>query len=510
MPNRLVPTSDGYERTSRAFLSGVGLIYAVAFTSLAVQIDGLVGSAGIAPIAELLERATDRLGPQRYQRLPTVFWLDSSDITIAGACWAGALFGLLAAADVAPAAMLAACWILYLSLQTTGDVFLSFQWDVLLLEAGFLAIFLAPLHFRAYGRRRRAPRAVLLAVRWLVFRLMLQSGLVKWWSGDPAWRDLTALDFHFETQPLPTWIGWYVHQLPAVVHRGMVVGMYVVEIVLPFFAFGPRPARLVACAGFVVFQLIIMATGNYGFFNLLTLVLCIALLDDGVFPSRHARTTPRVDGEPTLPPASPPSSPLASRLASPPASPQWPRVITTPLVGLIVTLSLLPTARRLGLDVPWPPPLIRLYAALEPFRIANGYGLFTIMTTRRPEILIEGSADGETWHSYEFRWKPGPQGIPPRFVAPHQPRLDWQMWFAALSTYERQPWLQRFLGRLLDGSPAVRGLLGADPFPQAPPSYVRALVADYRFTNPESRRTHDWWWIVGPPAPYARPLARPR
>ena len=490
--------------TRRLFLCGLGIVYLIAFASLGEQVVGLAGQHGIAPVTEMLERVTAHAGARRYAVAPTLFWIDASDRALRTACWAGSVAALLLILDVAPPLVLPLLWALYLSLQVSCDVFLSYQWDILLLETGFIAIFLAPLHLRPHtGGLARAPvlrwlfrgpgaettpsRAVLWALRWLLFRLMLLSGLVKWLSGDPAWRQLTALEFHYETQPLPTWIAWYAHQLPGWAQRLSTLIMFVIEIALPFFVFGPRRARLTACAAFVAFQIVILATGNYGFFNLLTIVLCLTLLDDGVWPQRWCDRY------------------AARRLPDRPR--RWLPALTAPVTCVLVLLSLPPALGRLGFAPSWPETMRTALAWGQRFRLANSYGLFTVMTKRRAEIGVQGSMDGRTWRNYEFRWKPGDARAAPRFVEPHQPRLDWQMWFAALGDFDRQFWFQRFLRRLLEGSPDVLALLRQNPFPDAPPRYVRALIADYRFTN-RATKDHGRWWQIGPERPYSPVLSR--
>jgi uncharacterized membrane protein YphA (DoxX/SURF4 family) len=486
-----------YVLTRRLFLCGLGVVYLIAFASLAVQIVGLAGRDGIAPVTEMLGRVAARAGAGRYLAAPTVFWIDARDRTLEAVCWAGSGAALLLILDIAPLPALVILWVLYLSVQTSCDVFLYYQWDILLLEAGFLAIFLAPLHLRPVApvrpRRETIPsRPVLWTLRLLVFRLMLLSGLVKWLSGDTAWRELTALEYHYETQPLPPWTAWYAHQLPGWAQRVSVATMFVVELVVPFFIFAPRPLRLAACAALVVFQGTIMATGNYGFFNLLTIVLCLTLLDDGVWPRRwRERYAARRPAAPGRPPH------------------RWPAALTASVACVLVLLSVPPAVGRLGLAPSWPAPLRTALAWAQPFRIANAYGLFTVMTKRRAEIRVQGSADGRTWRSYEFRWKPGDPSEAPRFVEPHQPRLDWQMWFAALGTFDRQFWFQRFLLRLLAGSPEVLALLRHNPFPDTPPRYVRAIIAEFRFTDYATKKRQGRWWHVGPERPYSPILSGP-
>ncbi|HWX24147.1 MAG TPA: lipase maturation factor family protein, partial [Vicinamibacteria bacterium] len=365
----------------------------------------------------------------------------------------------------APLASSVLLWMLYLSLVSVGGVFMGYQWDNLLLETGLLAVFIAP-----WGLRPRGvfvawlPR---LALRFLLFRLMLASGLVKLLSGDPAWRSLTALTFHYETQPLPTWIGWYFEASPLFFHKLSAIVMFVVEILCPFFIFGPRKARLLAFSAFLFLQALIALTGNYGFFNLLAIVLCLVLLDDTLLP-RWLR------GE-----------------AAPPRGP-WPQRLRSAAAGVTMLVSLVPFLS--GLRVPLPSALFALYAPFEPFRSTNAYGLFAVMTRDRPEIVVEGSLDGTTWVPYAFRYKPGDLHRPPPFVAPHQPRLDWQMWFAALGNPEDSPWFSRFLLRLLEASPPVLGLLERDPFDGRPPRYIRAQVYRYHFARMEIRGREGVWW----------------
>jgi hypothetical protein len=457
-----------HARIAFLFLRSLGAIHMIAFLSLGVQVDGLLGSRGILPAAELLAFVDARTDATRYWLMPTLFWLGgASDGALRGACWYGVALGALLALGIAPLPALLGLWALYLSLATVGQVFLGYQWDGLLLETTLLALFIAPLGWRPRPREPAAPALWLL--RFLLFRLLFASGLAKLASGDDTWRSLTALTYHYETQPLPTWIGWYVHQLPSWLHQASCALMFGAELLLPFLALGPRRARLVAFAPLVGLQLAIAATGNYTFFNLLTIALCLLLLDDGVLLRR-----------PGLAPAAVPR----------------PWVVRAQLAGA-AGLTLLAFVPFLGsiVRLPWPGPLLTLYRAAAPFRSVNPYGLFAVMTTERPEIVVEGSLDGVEWRPYAFRYKPGDPKRAPAFVAPHQPRLDWQMWFAALEgRCERAPWFLHFVERLKAGSPPVLGLLEGNPFPEGPPAQVRARLQDYRFTTwAERARTGEYW-----------------
>lgn len=457
----------------RLFLRLLAVVYLLAFGSLAVQMQGLVGSGGVLPVGVLLDWARSHYGVERYWLLPTLCWLSSSDGFLRGLCWGGALLSVLLFLELAPLLVLLLLWAFYLSLVTAGQVFLGYQWDALLLEAGLLAMFLAPpgLRPRLTGEGR-VPAHALWLLRWLLFRLMFSSGVVKLRSGDEAWRGLTALRFHYETQPLPTLLAWYAHQLPGWFHSLSTLVMFGVELLAPLLIFAPRRLRLGACAAMAALQVLIAATGNYGFFNLLTLALCVLLLDDQALPRRW-----RDRGEAaTLPHA------------------RFSRRARTTLAGAFFVLSGVVFSGTLGLRIPWPEPVLQLLDVASSFRSINGYGLFAVMTTSRPEIVVEGSADGVTWLPYGFKWKPVDPRRPPGFVAPHQPRLDWQMWFAALSTCDRNPWFVQFLGRLLQGSPEVLGLLAGDPFPGKPPRQVRAVLYEYHFSDSGTRREDGAWW----------------
>ncbi len=471
------PDRATYVLSRWLFLRLLGVVYLVAFVSLAVQITGLVGERGVLPARAFLERAHALYGSEAYRLFPSLCWLGASDGVLRTLAWGGAALALLLVAGVAQVAVLALLWLVYLSLSVVGQEFLWFQWDALLLETGLLAILYAPLQWLPSLEREREPSTV---ARWLVwallFKLVFLSGVTKLASGDPTWRDLTALDFHFWTQPLPPWTAWYAARLPEWLHRGMTLAMLGIELVVPWLIFVPERlgrVRLAAGALLVLGQFGIAFTGNYGFFNLLSLVLCVLLVPDGVLR--------RV-------------LPLA--LAPGPPEPRWRELAVRGLVCVLAVLSALAFVREISGTLGNRPgtldsPLLR---AVAPFRSVNGYGLFRVMTRERPEIVIEGSADGVHWQEYEFRWKPGELTRRPGFVAPHQPRLDWQMWFAALDPERAREWLGSLVGHLLRGTPEVLALLGRNPFPARPPRYVRLAYYHYRFSTPDERaRTGAWW-----------------
>ena len=461
------------------FLRLLGVVYFVAYVSLALQITGLVGEHGILPAGGFLQGAHVAYGGTAYRLLPTLCWLGASDGALHALAWGGAALALLLVAGVAQAPVLLLLWLCYLSLAVVGQTFLWFQWDGLLLETGLLAVLYAPTQLWPSVARERAPSAVARWLVWaLVFRLMFLSGLTKLASGDPTWLHFTALDYHFWTQPLPTWPAWYAHWLPEWIHRGMALAIIVIELLVPLLIAVPerwrgRAARRTACGLLVLGQLAIALTGNYGFFNLLAIVLCLSLLDDAALE--------RV---------------LPLRLAVGDPEPRWKQYAIRGLGSLLALLAALAFAREIVQTVPGTRGALAnpLLDAVAPLRSVNGYGLFRVMTTERFEIVIEGGADTVQWREYRFRWKPGDPTRPPPFVAPHMPRLDWQMWFAALNPEGARDWLVPLLRRLLEGAPEVLSLLGENPFPGAPPRYVRLVYYRYRFSTPTERATGGGWW----------------
>ena len=470
--------SPGDALTSWIFLRLLGVIFAIAFVSLWVQVAGLIGSRGILPAGEFLDAVRARYGIERYWLLPTLCWPWHGDLALSLLCALGTGFALLLALGAVPILALLGCFGLYLSLTNVGRDFFFFQWDSLLLETGFLALLVAP--WRELSRPGSDPqpsRAGLWLLRWLLFRLMFSSAVVKLTSGDPSWSDLTALQYHYETQCLPPWTAWYAHHLSASFQRWSAIGMFAIEGIVPFLIFMPRRIRMVGGWAMALLQVMIWISGNYCFFNLLTLALIVLLFDDGVWPIAW-----RGKAAGTLP-----EHPRSQRA-------RWPGWITVPAGVVLLALSLVPLAGAFRRPAPWLGPLPALQDAVAPFHIVNGYGLFAVMTKERLEIVVEGSADGRTWLPYEFRWKPGDPMRRPAFVAPHQPRLDWQMWFAALADYKRSPWYASFCMRLLEGSKPVLGLLAKNPFPDAPPRYVRGVLYDYHFTDAETRRATGAWW----------------
>ena len=454
---------ESYALVSWLFLRGLGAIYAAAFVSLAVQISGLVGHDGITPLDRYLPAAHGAWGTAAYWRLPTLFWLGQSDTALIAGAWLGAALGALVLLGVLVRPALIALFVLYLSYTYAGQLFTNFQWDQLLLESGFLAIFLTG-----------GTRIVVWLYRLLVFRFLFLAGVVKVISGDPTWRELTALKYHFLTEPLPTPLAWYAAQMPEWLLSALTGLTLVIELLIVFMIFLPRRPRAIAGLMAIAFQLAIVLTGNFNFFNLLTILLCLFLFDD----KQLRRVLP---------------APLAERIKA--GAPQPGRTATV-LASLLALVAI-----PVGLDIMAEPftnrhlPLIgRLTEAIAPYAIVNPYGVFATMTTTRPEIIIEGSDDGQSWREYEFRYKAGPTNRPLKWNIPHQPRLDWQLWFAAFEGAGQNRWIEGLLLRLLQGSPEVLGLLASNPFPEHPPKYVRALLYDYRYSDASLRaRTGEVW-----------------
>jgi len=420
------------------FLRVLGLIYCIAFVSFGVQASGLIGSRGILPFSVYLKTAHESLGAWAYWNLPSLLWLYPHDIALAAVWVAGAVCSLAAVLARGNRGALALCLVLWLSLCSVGQDFLSFQWDILLSEAGFLALF------------ADATRVSVWLFRWLLFRMMFFSGAVKWLSHDPTWRNFAALTYHYETQPLPTPLAWYMQQLPVWFQKASVGVVFFVELAVPFLFFAPRRLRRIGAWITIGFQVLILMTGNYTFFNMLTIALAMWLFVE--------------------------------------AQPHRPKVVPT-LAGVAIgTISVLLFLQLFS--VPLPPGGPQILRAVDPLRLVNSYGLFAVMTTTRPEIIVEGSNDGLNWRAYEFPYKPGDVNRRPPIVAPYQPRLDWQMWFAALGSYQENRWFVNLMLRLLQGEPRVLRLLAYNPFPKVPPKYVRARVYQYHFTHWGERA---WW-----------------
>jgi predicted DCC family thiol-disulfide oxidoreductase YuxK len=456
----------GYDLVSWLFLRGLGLLFLIAFISFGTQASGLIGSDGIIPVGAVCQAVHSQLGAMSYWVLPMVFWLNSSDVMVQAVCWGGTAVSLLLVFGILPRLSLILLYVLYISLCSAGQFFMSFQWDMFLLEAGILALFL-------YGWTR--PTGIWL-LRWLQFRFILGAGLVKILSGDPAWRQLTALSIYFETEPLPTPLAWYAAQLSSSLLKFGTAAALFVELIMPFLIFFPRRLRFLAAFGILFMQILILLTGNYNFFNLQTMLLCIVLFDDAAirrfFPKKLLAWVPQ--SKTTL----------------------KPHKIGSYLLGIfvVVTVSVSLLGAYLRFIGQAPIPLEVAYNAVAPLRIVNNYGPFAVITTKRNEIIFEGSNDKTTWLEYHFKYKPGDVNRPLKWNIPFQPRLDWQMWFAALGTLNDNRWLLNVAQRLLENAPPVIGLLESTPFPDKPPTYLRAQFYEYHFTDTKTRKATGAIW----------------
>jgi hypothetical protein len=441
------------------FVKLLGLVYLIAFASLLRQLPGLYGRNGLLPIADYLRAVRRRAGGKGFRMTPSLFWFRDGDRWLLATAWGGIVCAVLLICGLWPPLLLALLWWGYFSFVVAGRDFLSFQWDALLLEAGFISIFYALV---------TPPTPLMTAVYWFfVFRFMISAGVVKLTSGDPDWRRLRALDHHYQTQPLPNRGGWHAHQLPRALQSFSTLGTFFFELLVPLLFLLTAPLRLLGTLLSVLFQGLIMLTGNYGFFNLLTLVLLLPLVD-----GRYL-------------------APLQSWLdrLPPQATAGWAALAVSLLFSVFFLANLL---QLIGLFYP-PARANRLLALLSTYLISNPYGLFAVMTTERLELIFEGSNDLEHWRAYEFRWKPGACDRAPGQAAPHMPRLDWQLWFAALRPEQLEFWVLRLLQGLLQGEPSVQALLKTVPF-ETPPTYLRVRIYRYSFTDRSEKRATGRWW----------------
>jgi lipase maturation factor 1 len=451
------------------FLRALGLIFLSAFYSLAFQIHGLIGPRGILPAGGYLRELARAYPGQRFWLAPTLLWLGAGD----GALTALVAVGLLASAALVlnqwPRAALAAATVAFLSFVTAAQEFSSYQSDGMLLEAGFLSLFLAPPGLRPrLGEAHPPPWAALWLLRWEWFRIYFESGVVKLASGEPQWRHLTAMDHYYENGPLPTWIGWYVQQLPHGFHAAVALTTLIVELGLVWLVFLPRRFRIAAFLVVTPLQAGIIATANYAFLNYLVLVLGVLLVDDAFWQRLGLRPVA----------ACPVGQPRRWRLVAAAAILAW--------VFYATVTAFVPR---------WVPrPLLAPALALEPFRIANRFGLFAVMTRARFEIEFQGSRDGKSWVAYPFRYKPQDVRRAPGIYAPYQPRFEWNLWFASLASWEAYPWVIAAEARLLDASPPVLRLFAADPFHGERPQAVRAVLWQYWFTDRATRAATGAWW----------------
>lgn len=497
-PSRLIPRW--------LFLRALGLIYFSAFYSLIFQIRGLIGPQGILPADDYLAHVANGFGQWKLWYAPTILWLSAGDHMLIALCVVGMLASLLLVANVWPRAMLLVGFVGFLSFVSAAQDFSQYQSDGMLLEAGFISLFLAPRGLLpGWGASSPPPRASVLLLLWEWFRIYFESGLVKLESGDPTWRNLTAMDEYYQNGPLPTWIGWYIQHLPHSFHRATAGATLAMELLLVFMAFLPRRWRIACFCIVTVWQTGVILTANYTFLNYLVLVLGVLLLDDRLLrlfvPVRFRQAFPLAAEEAefatdaTAEQENVEQRPIRRHLAS----------LRLAVTAVMLTWVFYNTSLLL-LHIFWrtEPLPGEPVVALEPFRIANEYGLFAVMTPHRYEIEFQGSTDGTHWVAYPFRYKPQQLDAAPGLYAPYQPRFDWNLWFASLGTWPQYPIVPRTEEALLTNDSAVLSLFAGNPFPGTPPRYVRAVLWQYWFTTLAEKRTTGQWWrrqLLGTYAP---------
>lgn len=477
----LDPASYGTARF--LLLRGLGLIYLVAFYALNQQLYGLISSEGLLPAGVFLEKARLYFGEDAtpWLRLPTLFWFGASDAVLYLTSYIGLALSLSLLLGYAHALQLFVLWVIYLSFNGIGQVFYGYIWEILLLEAGFLAIFLAP-----FGRGPTPPStAVLWLYRWLLFRVLFGAGLIKL-RGDACWWDLTCMEYHYQTQPLPHMLSWYWHQLPPLAHKASVLATHIVELVVPFFLFATRRLRHTAALIQLVFQLLLIFSGNLSWLNYLTLILCLACFDDDFLRRLLPRPLQRYA-----------DAGLSAERGS------GARLAIYALCIAVFYLSSHPIENMIS-------PKQVMNRSFDPLRLVNSYGAFGHIGKKRYEIVFEGTDDrtlgpDAIWHAYELPAKPGDINRRPPWVAPYHHRLDWQLWFAAMSDYEKNPWLVHLCYKILRGQPSALSLIAHNPFPEQPPAYLRAELYEYEFTD--SRAGNEAWWKRTRLGTYLGPLA---
>ncbi len=495
---------ESYEAVRWCFLRAMGLSYLFAFFSLAWQVGVLFSSRGLSPSARYLEAVAGQIpvAPIRWQEVPTLFWINSSDGFLSACAWLGVILSLLVVLNIGSRIFLPLLWIIYLSFVSVGVPFLQYQWDALILETGFLAIL--------FALTKQPSLLFLWLLRWLCFRLMFLNGVVKIMAVDrdyldgttSTWWEGTALSYHYFTQPLPSWPAWFFHHLPGGWHAASTYGVLAVELVLPFAIFLGRWPRLVAAVIFAGLHATIWLAGSQAFYNLLGIALVLPLLDD-----RWLTSFSRWLGLNWLARRDTAIWACAATLAA-----YWWRGLDLRWSGgwsqsvearqasiagqsiaftLLLALSTLVTAQRQGWYAP-PDWLQVMLRDARPFYLASTYGAFSNMTRARPEIILEGSNDGITWQEYGLHYKPGELDRAPGWAAPYQPRVDWQLWFAALGA--PSPWLPVLWQGMLQGKSEMLSVFRHNPFPEQPPKYLRAVRYAYEFTDWDEGWESGHWW----------------
>jgi hypothetical protein len=491
----------GYLAARWLFLRALGFIFFSAFYSLIFQIRGLIGPAGILPARNYLAEVASALGAQRFWFAPTVFWWSASDRALIAVCVVGMIASVLLVLNLFPRGALIVCLVAFLSFISAAQVFASYQSDGMLLEAGFISLFFSPAGWRpGWGTSNPPSRASRFLLIWLMFCIYFESGIAKILGRDTEWRDFTAMNEYYQNGPLPTWIAWYAHHLPSGFHSATAILTLALELVLIFAVFLPRRFRIALFFLITPWQIGIILTSNYAFLNYLVLVLGILLLDDKFL----ARFLPkRLRNLALLTPLD------TAALVTPQRVVGWQNNVRLWVEAFWLSWVSYATMALLAFMVYPQTPLPRYpVRLLEPFRIANDFGLFAVMTRERYEIEFQGSRDGQTWTPYPFRYKPQDIHAAPRIYAPYQPRFDWNLWFASLGNWRENTFVLQVEKRLLAGEPDALALFAGNPFPGQPPQQVRAVLWQYWFSDWNEKRQQGVWWRRDQLGLYAPTLER--
>jgi hypothetical protein len=468
-------TAPTYWLTRFVLLRLLGIIYAVAFLVAINQIVPLIGAHGLLPVEIYLKQVSNAFGSDAagFLQLPSLFWLWHSDTALLTAAWAGFVLSCVVVAGFANALLLGVVWLLYMSFVHVGQEWYGYGWEFQLTETGFLAIFLCPLLDLRPFPRREPPFPIIVLFRWLVFRIMLGAGLIKI-RGDEVWRNATALYYHFETQPIPGPLSRWFHFLPHAVLKAGVWFNHMGELVAPWFVFWPRVARHMAGVVIVLFQLSIILSGNLSFLNWLTIVPALACFDDGFWSRLLPQGLVR-----------------KAEAAAENAEVSKPMLTTAWVVTVVIALlSIRPAVNLLS-------PRQIMNTSYDPLDLVNTYGAFGTVGKERLNVVFEGTMDEEpddkaSWKPYVYKGLPVALDKRPPQVAPYQLRLDWQMWFAAMSSHNQYPWTLNLVWKLLHNDPGAVSLFAGNPFPRKPPRYIRAVLYRYTFAKPGNPQ--GLWW----------------
>ena len=465
----------GYWLTRFLMLRLLGAIYAIAFLVAINQIIPLIGEQGLTPVGLYLQRVSDSLGSRGagFMRLPSLFWIDHSDASLMILAWTGFILSLVVVCGFSNAIVMGILWLLYMSFVHVGQDWYSYGWEIQLLETGFLSIFLCPLLDMRPFPKRPPPMAIITLFRCLVFRIMLGAGMIKI-RGDEVWRNGTALYYHFETQPIPGPLSRWFHFLPRLILRIGVGFNYLAELAAPWFIFWPRIARHIAGIIIVFFQLALVLSGNLSFFNWITIVPALACFDDGWWQKIMPRALV-----------------AKATVAANRAEMSRPMTVTSWVIAVLIgLLSIQPVLNILS-------PKQIMNTSFDPLDLVNTYGAFGWVGKERLNVVFEGTtdevaSDSANWKEYIYKGLPVALDKPAPLIAPYQPRLDWQMWFAAMSTPEEYSWTLNLVSKMMRNDPPVTHLFASNPFPDKPPRYVRAVLYRYSFAKPGNPQGH-WW-----------------